>query len=75
MRASCPICHRDVLTESGWLVQHREPGSSAFCSGSGIPVRERQSQMCECRHARLVHLVKCQVKDCGCQEFQEVDRR
>ncbi len=31
----------------------------------------KQSDKCECKHALLVHLSKCQVKGCKCRKFEQ----
>jgi len=32
----------------------------------------RQSHLCECGHAQLVHLCGCQIKNCRCSKYRPV---
>lgn len=38
MRTQCSTCGRLVFVIDGWLVNHKEPESSAMCYGSGTTV-------------------------------------
>jgi len=44
MLVVCPVCGRRVLLDGAWVSTHREPESSATCSGSGTYVDEFREQ-------------------------------